>query len=63
MNSLDDKVTLTKLELKIIIEDAFVDGWNTKDDDWASAEHYLKLHKQYGDSCETTEALENLLND
>ncbi len=63
MSNLNDKISLTKLELKTIIEDAFIDGWNTKDNDWASAEYYLKLHKQYGDSCETTDALENLLND
>lgn len=61
MSKLDEKISLTKLELKIIIEDAFIDGWNTQDNDWSSPESYLKHHDEFGDSCETTEALKNLL--
>lgn len=63
MKSLSDKITLTRLELKTIIEDAFIDGWNTQDNDWCGPQAYLESHEEYGDSCETTEALKNLLND
>lgn len=56
-----DKITLTRLELKTIIEDAFIDGWNTQDNDWASAEAYLEHHAVYGDECETTIAFKNLM--
>lgn len=57
---MSNKIELTKEELITIIEDAFIDGWNTKDRDWAGAESYLKHHKEYGDSCETTVALDDL---
>nr|DAY73780.1 MAG TPA: hypothetical protein [Caudoviricetes sp.] len=58
---MSDKITLTKEELKTIIEDAFIDGWNTQDNDWVSAEAYLRHHASYGDECETTIALKNLM--
>lgn len=61
MSKLDEKITLTKLELKTIIEDAFIDGWKTQDNDWSSPESYLENHDEFGDSCETNEALKNLL--
>lgn len=57
----NDKITLTRLELKTIIEDAFIDGWNTKDCDWVSPEGYLAHHEEFGYSCETTEAIKNLM--
>lgn len=58
---MSDKIVLTRDELKTIIEDAFIDGWNTQDVDWVSAEAYLKHHADYGDECETTIALKNLM--
>lgn len=60
MNFVNDKITLTRQELVTMIEDAFIDGWNTQDSDWSSAEAYLKHHKQYRDSCETTVALDHI---
>lgn len=60
---MNDKITLTRLELKIIIEDAFIDGWNTQDNDWASAEAYLEHHAEYDEECETTIALKNLMEE
>lgn len=60
---MNDKIVLTCLELKTIIEDAFIDGWNTQDNDWASAEAYLEHHNEYGDECETTIALKNLMEE
>lgn len=60
---MSDEITLTKEELKTIIEDAFIDGWNTQDNDWASAEAYLEHHASYGDECETTIALKNLMEE
>lgn len=61
ISPMNDKIVLTRLELKTIIEDAFIDGWNTQDNDWASAEAYLEHHNEYGDECETTIALKNLM--
>ncbi len=60
MNFIDNKITLTREQLITIIEDAFVDGWETQDDDWSSAHAYLEHHKMYNDSCETTTALDNI---
>lgn len=60
---MNDKIVLTRLELKTIIEDAFIDGWNTQDDDWYSAEKYLEHHAEYGEECETTVALKNLMEE
>lgn len=60
---MSDKIVLTRLELKTIIEDAFIDGWNTQDNDWASAKAYLEHHNEYGDECETTIALKNLMEE
>ncbi|QGZ16253.1 hypothetical protein Hena1_00770 [Erwinia phage Hena1] len=58
--SLSDQITISRLELITIVEDAFADGWKTKDNDWSGPEDYLRLHKEYGDSCETTIALDGL---
>lgn len=58
--SLADQITISRMELIIIIEDAFIDGWKTKDIDWCGPEGYLKHHKEYGESCETTIALDGL---
>lgn len=60
---MNDKIILTRLELKTIIEDAFIDGWNTQDNDWASAEAYLEHHNEYHEECETTIALKNLMEE
>ncbi|WNL63440.1 hypothetical protein [Citrobacter phage Tr1] len=57
----ETKIVLTPQELITIIEDAFIDGWNTQDNDWASAEAYLEHHNEYDDECETTIALKNLM--
>lgn len=56
----DEKLTLTRSELITIIEDAFIDGWNQQDNDWAGSDYYLKKHKKYGDGCETTIVIDNL---
>ncbi|HCJ8320371.1 hypothetical protein JR325_gp102 [Escherichia phage tuntematon] len=55
-----DTITLTRQELITIIEDAFIDGWNTQDNDWGGPEAFLEHHKAYGEFCETTVALDNL---
>ena len=60
---MSNEITLTKQELRTIIEDAFIDGWNKQDNDWASAEAFLEHHEEYNDSCETTEALKNLMEE
>lgn len=60
---MSDKIVLTREELKTIIEDAFIDGWNTQDNDWYSAEKYLEHHAEYGEECETTVALKNLMEE
>lgn len=57
------RVSLTYFELRTIIEDAFIDGWNTQDDDWVGAEAFLRLHKQYGESCDTTKAIDDLIEE
>lgn len=58
--SLLDKITISRMDLITIIEDAFADGWKTNDNSWSGPEHYLRLHKEYGDSCETTIALDGI---
>lgn len=55
--------TLTTEELITILEDAFIDGWNTCDNDWSDAEAYLRSHKEYGESSETTTAIDDLKAD
>lgn len=57
---LNEVITMSRLELIIIMEDAFIDGWKTKDSDWASPEDYLELHKEYNDKSETTMAIDLL---
>lgn len=54
------KVTMTRLELLTIIEDAFIDGWKTHDNDWVGPEAYLEKHKEYNESSETTIAIDDL---
>lgn len=53
-------ITLTPLELITIMEDAFIDGWNTKDCDWVGPEEFLAFHKEYGDKSETTLAIDGI---
>ena len=53
-------ITLTPLELITIMEDAFIDGWNTKDCDWIGPEDFLSFSKEYGDKSETTTAIEGI---
>lgn len=58
--SLNDPIPMTRGQLITIIEDAFIDGWKTHDSDWAGPEAYLKKHKEYNESSETTIAIDNL---
>ena len=59
--SLADQITLSRMELITIIEDAFIDGWNKGHwSEWGGPESFLKHHKEYGDSCETTIALDGI---
>ena len=57
---LTETVTMTRLELITVMEDAFIDGWKTKDNDWSGPEDYLRLHKEYSESSETTVAIDDL---
>jgi len=57
---LKQEVTMTRLELITVMEDAFIDGWNKKDCDWYNPQDFLEAHKQYGESSETTIAIDNL---
>lgn len=57
---LKEKLTLTRLELITIMEDAFIDGWNKNDNAWTDAEAFLAHHKEYDDSSETTIAIDDL---
>ena len=59
--SLTDQITISRMELITIIEDAFIDGWNKGHwSEWGGPESFLKHHKEEGDSCETTIALDGL---
>lgn len=58
--TLNDPIPMTRGQLITIIEDAFIDGWKTNDIDWCGPKGYLKHHKEYGESCETTVALDGL---
>ena len=57
---LKETLTLTRLELITIMEDAFIDGWNKNDNAWMDAEAFLAFHKEYDESSETTIAIDNL---
>ena len=59
--SLNDKIPMTRGELITIIEDAFSDGWTKGHwSEWGGPESFLEHHKEEGDSCETTIALDGL---
>lgn len=58
--SLNDPIPMTRGQLITIIEDAFIDGWKTHDNDWVGPEAYLEKHKEYNESSETTIAIDNL---
>ena len=63
---MDGKIVLTRLELKTIIEDAFIDGWNQgQDSDWFDVNDFLLDHEDpviiAETQCETTIALKNLM--
>lgn len=56
---MSNKISLTPLELKTIIEDAFIDGWHrAQDADWYEPEFALSE----GDS-ETAIAIKNLMEE
>lgn len=61
-----DKITLTRLELKTIIEDAFIDGWKQgQESDWFNPEDFLEDHENLvvleETQCETAIAIQNLM--
>lgn len=63
-----DKIVLTRLELKTIIEDAFIDGWKQgQDSDWFNAEDFLYDHEEpfilEKTQCETVLAIKNLMEE
>lgn len=65
---MDDKIVLTRLELKIIIEDAFIDGWKQgQESDWYDAEDFLLAHEDpvviEETQCETAILLKNLMEE
>ncbi len=65
---MSDEITLTRLELKTIIEDAFIDGWKQgQDSDWFEAEDFLKDHEEPAiieeTQCETAILLKNLMEE
>ncbi|MCJ8478653.1 hypothetical protein MOO17_11490 [Escherichia coli] len=53
-------IQLTRQELITIMEDAFIDGWKTQNYDWSGPEDFLRLHKEYDESSETTIAIDDL---
>ena len=55
-----DIIQLTRQELITIMEDAFIDGWKTQDHDWSGPEDFLRLHREYDESSETTVAIDDL---
>ena len=65
--NMHDKIVLTRLEIKTIIEDAFIDGWKQgQESDWYDAEDFLHYHVNPDGSeeetqSETTIALKNLM--
>lgn len=65
---MDGKIVLTRLELKTIIEDAFIDGWNQgQDSDWFDVNDFLLDHEDpviiEETQCETAIALKNLMEE
>ena len=69
ISPMNDKIVLTRLELKTIIEDAFIDGWKQgQESDWYDAEDFLHYHANPDGSeeetqSETTIALKNLMEE
>lgn len=65
---MDGKIVLTRLELKTIIEDAFLDGWNQgQDSDWFDVNDFLLDHEDpviiEETQCETAIVLKNLMEE
>lgn len=65
---MDGKIVLTRLELKTIIEDAFIDGWNQgQDSDWFDVNDFLLDHEDpvilEETQCETAIVLKNLMEE
>lgn len=65
---MNDKISLTRLELKTIIEDAFIDGWKQgQDSDWFDVNDFLKDHEEPAiiaeTQCETAIVLKNLMEE
>lgn len=65
---MNDKIVLTRLELRTIMEDAFIDGWRQgEDSDWFDPEDFLKDHEDpvilEETKCETAVAIKNLMEE
>lgn len=65
---MNDKIVLTRLELRTIMEDAFIDGWKQgQDSDWFNPEDFLKDHEEpviiAETQCETAIAIKNLMEE
>lgn len=65
---MDGKIVLTRLELKTIIEDAFIDGWNQgRESDWFDVNDFLLDHEDpviiAETQCETAIVLKNLMEE
>ena len=65
---MDGKIVLTRLELKTIIEDAFIDGWNQgQESDWFDVNDFLLDHEDpviiEETQCETAIVLKNLMEE
>lgn len=64
-----EKISLTRLELKTIIEDAFIDGWKQcADSDWFLAQDFLEYYTspdgaEEESQSETIVALKNLMEE
>lgn len=68
MLPMNDKIVLTRLELRTIMEDAFIDGWKQgEDSDWFDPEDFLKDHEDpvilEETKCETAVAIKNLMEE
>lgn len=66
ISPMSDKIVLTRLELRTIMEDAFIDGWKQgEDSDWFDPEDFLKDHEDpviiAETQCETAIVLKNLM--
>ncbi len=68
ISPMNDKIVLTRLELKTIIEDAFIDGWNQgQESDWFDVNDFLLDHEEpviiQETQCETAIVLKNLMEE